>query len=98
MTVLSEASCLTKDEAIVARRIGDEFILVPIRQQAGEVDSIYTLNEVGALVWDQLDGQTPLGQIRDALVQEFEVGPEQAEADLLAFVGQLQSVGAVVEA
>ena len=91
-------SCLAKDEAIVARRIGDEFILVPIRQRAGEVDSIYALNEVGARVWELLDGQTPLGQIRDALVQEFEVGPEEAEADLMAFVGQLTSVGAVVEA
>jgi hypothetical protein len=97
MTVMSEASYLTKDESIVARRIGDEFILVPIHQKAGEVDSIYTLNEVGALVWDLLDGQTPLGQIRDAIVEEFEVGREEAEADLLAFVGQLQSVGAVVE-
>ena len=98
MKAMNGTSCLTRNEAIVARRIGDEFILVPIRQQAGEVDSIYTLNEVGARVWDLLDGQTPLGQIRDALVQEFEVSPGEAEADLLAFVGQLQSVGAVVEA
>ena len=94
---MNEASCLTRDGAIVARRIGDEFILVPIRQQAGEVDSIYTLNEVGARVWELLDGQTSLGAIRDAIVEEFEVSPEEAEVDLLAFVGQLQSVGAVVE-
>ena len=74
---------MTKNEAIVARRIGDEFILVPIHQKAGEVDSIYTLNEVGARVWDLLDGQTPLREIRDTIVQEFEVGPEEAEADLM---------------
>ena len=87
-----------KDEAIVARRIGDEFILVPIRQQAGELDSIYTLNGVGARVWELLDGQTPLDEIRDTIVEEFEVSPEEAEADLVAFVGQLARVGAVVEA
>ena len=95
---MTGTSCFAKDEAIVARRIGDEFILVPIRQQAGEVDSIYTLNEVGARVWELLDGQTSLGEIRDAIVQEFEVGPEEAEADLVAFVQQLARVGAVVEA
>ena len=94
---MSETNYLARNEAIVARRIGDEFILVPIRQQAGEVDSIYTLNEVGARVWELLDGQTSLGAIRDAIVEEFEVSPEEAEVDLLAFVGQLQSVGAVVE-
>ena len=62
------------------------------------MDSIYTLNEVGARVWELLDGQTPLGEIRDTIVEEFEVGPEEAEADLLAFVQQLVRVGAVVEA
>ena len=98
MNEISEANCLTKCEAIVARRIGDEFVLVPIRQQAGEIDSIYTLNEVGARVWELLDGQTSLGAIRDAIVEEFEVSPGEAEADLLAFIGQLQSVDAVVEA
>ena len=97
MSEMRETNYLARNEAIVARRIGDEFILVPIRQRAGEVDSIYTLNEVGARVWELLDGQTSLGAIRDAIVEEFEVSPEEAEVDLLAFVGQLQSVGAVVE-
>jgi len=98
MNEMSGAGCFAKDESIVARRIGDEFILVPIHQKAGDVDSIYTLNEVGARVWDLLDGQTPLREIRDTIVEEFEIGPEEAEADLLAFVGQLARVGAVVEA
>jgi hypothetical protein len=98
MNEMDETSCFARNEAMVARRIGDEFILVPIRQRAGEVDSIYTLNEVGALVWELLDGQTPLGDIRAAIVQEFEVGPEDAEADLLAFLQQLAIVGAIVEA
>ena len=98
MSEMDGTSCFARNEAIVARRIGDEFILVPIRQRAGEVDSIYTLNEVGALIWELLDGQTNLGAIRDAIVEEFEVSPEQAEADLMAFVGQLASVGAIVGA
>jgi len=95
---MSEATCFAKDGAIVARRIGDEFILVPIHQKAGDVDCIYTLNEVGASVWELLDGQTPLADIRDAIVQEFDVSHEEAEADLVAFVQQLERVGAIVEA
>ena len=98
MNKMSGTGCFARDEAIVARRIGDEFILVPIRQQAGDLNSIYTLNEVGACVWELLDGQTPLREIRDAIVQEFEVDPADAEADLLAFVQQLARVGAIVEA
>ena len=90
--------CFVKDDSIVARKIGEEFILVPIRQRAGEVESIYTLNEVAARVWELIDGQRRAGDIRDTIVAEFEVGAEEAEADVLAFLGQLQQVGAVNEA
>ena len=91
-------TCFIKHAAIVERKIGDEFILVPIRQRAGEVESIYTLNEVAARVWELIDGRRRAAAIRDTIVAEFEVGPEEAEADVLAFLGQLQQVGAVNEA
>jgi len=81
----------------VARQIAGEFILVPIRQSAGEVESIYTLNEVGTRIWELLDGQRSLLQIRDLLVDEFEVSPEEAETDLLEFMQGLESVAAVQE-
>ena len=81
----------------MARQIAGEFILVPIRQSAGEVESIYTLNEVGTRIWELLDGQRSLLQIRDLLVDEFEVSPEEAETDLLEFMQGLESVAAVQE-
>ncbi|HSR33879.1 MAG TPA: PqqD family protein [Anaerolineae bacterium] len=86
-----------KDPSIVERKIGDEFILVPIRQRAGEVESIYTLNEVAARVWELLDGQRDVASIRDTVVEEFEVGPEEAEIDVVEFVRQLEHAGAVRE-
>ena len=89
--------CFVKDDSIVARKIGEEFILVPIRQRAGEVESIYTLNEVAARVWELIDGQRRVGEIRDVIVAEFEVSPEEAEADVVEFLGQLEHVGAVRE-
>lgn len=79
----------------MARQIAGEFILVPIRQSAGEVESIYTLNDVGTRIWELLDGQRSLFQIRDLLVDEFEVSSDEAEADLLEFMQGLESVAAV---
>ena len=81
----------------MARQIAGEYILVPIRQSAGEVESIYTLNEVGTRIWELLDGQRSLVQIRDLLVDEFEVSPKEAETDLLEFMQGLESVAAVQE-
>ena len=35
------------------------------------------------------------GTIRDAIVAEFDVAPEQAENDLADFLGQLEKAGAI---
>jgi hypothetical protein len=84
-----------KDLNIVFRKIADECILVPIKQRASDVDSIYTINEVGSFIWEQIDGVKPLSEIRDTIVNEFEVASEVAEVDLLEFLQQLEKVGAV---
>lgn len=85
----------TKDPNIVFRKIADECILVPIKQRASDVDSIYNINEVGSFIWEQIDGEKPLSEIRDAIVNEFEVTSEVAEIDLLDFLKQLEKAGAV---
>jgi hypothetical protein len=84
-----------KDTNIVFRKIADECILVPIKQKASDVDSIYTINEVGNFIWEQIDGVKPLSEIKDAIINEFEVASEEAERDLLDFLQQLEKAGAV---
>jgi hypothetical protein len=84
-----------KDPNVVAREIAGEQVLVPIKKQAAETAAIYVLNETGALVWDQLDGQSTLAQIRDSLVEEYEVKPEVVSADLIELLTQLQEIGVV---
>lgn len=68
---------------------------MPIRQNVGDLESIYTLNETGARVWALLDGQTGVGEIRDAIVDEYEVSAGEAEQDLLELLAQLEEIGAV---
>jgi len=87
----------TKDPSIVSRKIASEFILVPIKQRASDVDSIYTVNEVGSFIWEQIDVDKPLTEIRDLIINEFEVSAEEAEKDLIEFLQQLEQVGAVKE-
>ena len=78
-----------KSESIVSRRIGDEYILVPIRQDVGDLESIYTLNETGALIWELIDGKLKVSEIKESLIKAFEVEPEEAEKDLVEHLQQL---------
>jgi len=85
-----------KAPEFVSRRIADEMLLLPIRKNLGDLESIYTLNEVAARVWELLDGQRTVEAIRDLLVAEFEVTAVTAEADLADLLCQLEQIEAVV--
>lgn len=80
---------------MVSRTIADETILVPIKKCASDLDSIYCLDEVATQIWELLDGKKPVEDIRDVIIEEFEVGQEEAETDLVEFLQQLENIGAV---
>ena len=86
------------DPNIVDRNIAGEVILVPIRNNVGDLESIYTLNETAARIWELLDGARTLGEVRDAMVAEYDVTASQAESDLLEVVAQLVEAEAIREA
>lgn len=83
------AAVLKKSENVVFRKIENEYILVPIKSNAAELDYIYTLNEVGARIWELIDGTRTVGDIRDIICSEYEVTPETAVADLDALLAEL---------
>jgi len=87
----------SKSDSVVFRKIGDECILVPIHQGVGDLNSIYTLNETAAHIWEMIDGNRSVKEIRDALLEEFEISPEEAEKDLIEHLGQLESIKLVLE-
>jgi hypothetical protein len=86
-----------RSDEIVFRKIGEECILVPIRQGAGDLESIYTLNETAARIWELLDGTATGIEIRNKITEEFDVAPEEAEKDLIHHLQELASVKAITE-
>ena len=88
-------STYAKDPSIISRLIDDEVILVPIRQNVGDLESIYTLNETAARFWELLDGQRTLADICDLVVTEYEVDLEEAQSELVGLIKQLEEFDAV---
>jgi hypothetical protein len=86
------------DPAFVFRRIADECLLVPIRQKVADLQYIYVLSPVANRIWELLDGRRTLAEVRNQLLEEFEVGSEELETDLREFIAQLQDIDAVREA
>ena len=84
-----------RNENFVFRRIEDETILVPIKDNVGDMGSIYNLNDVGAFVWEQVDGVKSLQEIKNRLLAEYEVSASEAEDDLFEYIAQLKEIDAL---
>jgi hypothetical protein len=79
----------------VGRRIGDEYVLVPLAGRGADLDSILNLNRVAAFVWERLDGERSVAAIAEEVARRFEVETERAETDALELVETLLGLGAI---
>ena len=86
-----------RNERVVSRRIVDELILVPVRESVAEMETLITLNEVGARIYELVDGKRSVKDICGTIVEEFDVSAETAEADVREFLEQLLSVDSIRE-
>ena len=73
----------------VFRDIGGESILVPVRAGVSELDSLFSLNEVGAVVWKKVEAGSSLREIVAAVQTEFEVDSATAKHDVFEFLNVL---------
>ena len=85
-----------KNKNFVFRRIENETILVPIKDNVGDMGSIYSFNEIGALIWEHLDGEQDLAAIKDTIIAEYAVSSREAEADMREFLADLIEIDAVI--
>ncbi len=76
---------------VVAREIEGEIIIVPLVAGIGDMeDELFTLNDTGKAIWDQLDGQRSLAGVVAAIEAEFEGAEDGAiERDVLGLVAEL---------
>ena len=91
MTVMNEiwGKTFKKADEIVSRSIAGETLLVPIRGKLADMQRIFALNPVGEYIWKRLDGEKPLGEIRNEVLSHFDVDREEAENDIQAFISDL---------
>jgi hypothetical protein len=79
----------------IFRKVVDELILVPIHADVADMDCIYTMNEVAALVWERLDQPATQAELQAAILEEYEADPETVAADLEGFLQEMLGFGAV---
>lgn len=73
-----------RNESCPVREIGSGLVIMA---PAGDVT--HSLEDLGAFIWNLLDGTRELDAVLDAVVQEYDVERAVAADDLQVFIGDL---------
>lgn len=79
--ILDHSSRLSRNSELIFSKIDNEIVLLGI--QNGEY---YNLNEIGAFIWELLSNPMTLVEVTNALVENFEITPEECYQDIEPFI------------
>jgi hypothetical protein len=91
----STNSSFIKGDDLTTRRIAGETLIVPVRGHVGDLDAIYTLNELGSRIWQLLDEPATVKQIAAVISAEYEVTQAEAERDVAELLDSMAAAGLV---
>ena len=85
-----------RSNSVVSRVIAGETLIIPVRKGVGDLASIYSLNEVGSVIWRELERPCNIEQILQAIAAEFTAQPGEIDRDARRFLEEMCSAGLVV--
>ena len=75
---------------IVSRKTGTEYVLIPVTNNIADMNSVFTMNETGAFIWEEIDGKRSVGDLVKLLMEEYEVDYATAAADVSVLIDQMK--------
>ena len=85
-----------KNGDIVTRKIAGDLFLIPIRNKIADMQRIFVLNPVGEYIWQEIDNQKSLDEIRKGMMTRFEVEEGRADSDIREFIAELQEADLII--
>lgn len=80
-------------EGYVLRQVAGLWVVLPLAEETVNFNGMIKLNDCGALIWKNLEHGCELEGLVDAVLSEYQVTREQAQADVAEFVEHLSKVG-----
>jgi hypothetical protein len=85
-----------RSDAVVSRAIAGETLVIPVRGSVGDLASIYSLNEVGTMIWDALAEPMSVEEMASLIESKYQVDRDRAHRDVGLFVTEMAAAGLVV--
>ena len=88
MAVLTLATTISRAPSMIATDVEDSIVMLDV-----ELGRYLELNVVASSIWLLLESPCTITQIRDGLLAQFDVSPEQCEQQLLRFLSDMVERG-----
>ena len=75
------------------RTIAGMQVVFPLSEQTLNFNGMLTLNESGVMLWKMLEGGCTQNDMVNALIERYDVGSDEALADVKEFVNKIEELG-----
>lgn len=82
--------CYYKSPTVISKSLFDEVVLATVRGKGRELENVFILSGVGVHIWELIDGERRLEDIKKIIIRVYEVKPQEAEDDLISLFKQLE--------
>jgi hypothetical protein len=82
---------------VVSRKIAGEMFVIPVAGKLADMEQMFALTAVAEFIWERLDGERSLGEIRDDLLARYAVDGQRVDGDVQEFVAELVGAGLLAE-
>jgi hypothetical protein len=81
-----------KKSQFATRRVGEELILVPLKANVSDMNELFTFNELGCFIWEQITDTNTEINILQSVIREFDIDETTAKKDVAEFLLRLQQL------
>jgi hypothetical protein len=78
--------------SFASRTVGKDLILVPVKNNVADMKEIFTLNEVGSFIWENIKEENSTEDIVTLVMEEFDIDRTTAEKDTFDFLSRLSNL------
>lgn len=80
-------------DTYILKQVMDEYIVVPFGGETVDFNSMITLNESGAFIWECMQSATTEDDVISKLCSEYDVSFDAAACDVKEFISKLADAG-----
>src|SRR5687768_543008 len=94
---MDPSTVFERNPVVVTRHVAGDVFLVPVKGHLAQLGRLYALSGVGEYIWLSLNAERTLGDLRDGIIEAFDVSADTAWNDLVEFLTSLHDADLVRE-